>query len=73
MLVAETLAYQSTELGSWAAVFFVGNAVYFPLVEEPGLRKRFGQDYDRYFENVGRWIPRLTPWHQPAEGAVDDA
>ena len=73
MLVAETLAYQSIGLGIWAAVFLVGNSVYFPLVEEPGLRKRFGQDYDRYFENVGRWIPRLTPWHQPAEGAVDDA
>ena len=72
MLLAETLAYHSIGLGIWAAVFFVGNSVYFPLVEEPGLRKRFGPDYDRYFENVGRWIPRLTPWRQPTEGTDRD-
>jgi protein-S-isoprenylcysteine O-methyltransferase Ste14 len=73
MLVAETLAYQSIGLGIWTAVFLVGNSVYFPLVEEPGLRKRFGPDYDRYCENVGRWIPRLTAWPQPTEDGERDA
>jgi protein-S-isoprenylcysteine O-methyltransferase Ste14 len=43
-------------------VVFAVNAVYFPLVEEPGLRRRFGEDYDAYRANVPRWIPRRRPW-----------
>ena len=39
-----------------------GLDVYIPLVEEPGLLKRFGEEYLTYKRNVPRWIPRLTPW-----------
>jgi protein-S-isoprenylcysteine O-methyltransferase Ste14 len=49
----------------WMVLFFVGNAVYFPRMEEPGLRRRFGQDYAVYCENVPRWLPRLRPWTAP--------
>lgn len=67
LLIAEALLLQSGPLGIWAAIFFAGNAIYFPLSEEPGLRKRFGDDYRIYCENVGRWIPRITPWTAPWE------
>jgi len=30
--------------------------------EEPTLHRKFGADYDLYRRNVGRWLPRLTPW-----------
>ena len=66
LLIAESMFFDVSGLLVWTTVFFVGNSVYFPLVEEPGLRKRFGDDYKVYFRNVGRWIPRLTPW-SPAE------
>ncbi len=36
--------------------------VYIPLIEEPGLARRFGDDYRLYKNNVPRWLPRLTPW-----------
>jgi len=62
LLISESLLFDVTGLLIWTTVFFVGNSVYFPLVEEPGLRTRFGDDYEVYFANVGRWIPRLTPW-----------
>lgn len=62
LLISESLLFDVTGLLIWTTVFFVGNSVYFPLVEEPGLRSRFGDDYKVYFANVGRWIPRLTPW-----------
>lgn len=29
------------------------------LYEEPGLRDRFGVDYERYLADVPRWLPRL--------------
>ena len=62
MLAAEALLLQSWPLAGWMAVFFAANAVYFPLVEEKGLERRFGDDYRRYRANVPRWIPRPRPW-----------
>ncbi|MFQ5731879.1 MAG: methyltransferase family protein [Planctomycetaceae bacterium] len=62
MLTAESLFFQSWPLATWAGLFFLGNAVYFPLVEEPGLRRRFGDDYDVYCRHVRRWVPRIRPW-----------
>lgn len=61
-LAGVTLLLGSLAVGAWAAVFFLGNAFYLPLSEEPGLEKRFGEDYRRYRENVPRWLPRRTPW-----------
>ncbi len=62
MLAAEALMLRSWPLAAWMAVFFAANAVYFPLFEEKGLERRFGDDYRRYMANVPRWVPRLTPW-----------
>ncbi|MAE97051.1 MAG: RemK protein [Deltaproteobacteria bacterium] len=61
-LVGEALLFGSASLASWAAIFALGNAIYIPLSEEPGLEKRFGEDYRRYRANVPRWLPRLRPW-----------
>lgn len=41
------------------------NAVYLPLVEEAGLARRFGDDYEIYRTHVPRWLPRLRPWDPP--------
>ena len=29
------------------------------LVEEPGLRRRFGAEYEEYCARVPRWLPRV--------------
>ena len=63
MLLAEAMLLQSWPLALWMGIFFIGNAIYFPLVEEKDLEKRFGDDYRIYKSNVPRWIPRLRPWH----------
>jgi protein-S-isoprenylcysteine O-methyltransferase Ste14 len=42
--------------------FVVANATYIPLFEEPGLLRRFGDEYAEYRRAVPRWIPRRTPW-----------
>ena len=64
MLLAEAMLLQSWPIAIWFVLFFIGNSVYFPLVEERGLEKRFGDDYREYKANVPRWIPRLRAWHQ---------
>ncbi len=65
MLLAEALIFRSWPLAGWMALFFLANAVYFPLFEERGLERRFGEDYRLYKANVPRWLPRLAPWEPP--------
>ena len=62
ILTGEALMLSSWAVGIWAIVFLIINMFYFPLSEEPGLRKRFGKEYEEYCKNVPRYIPRLTPW-----------
>ena len=62
VLGGEVCALRSKALFLWFAAFVVVNAVYIPLVEEPGLLRRFGEDYEAYRTNVPRWLPRLRPW-----------
>jgi len=65
MLLAEALLFQSWPIAAWLVVFFTGNSIYFPLVEEKNLEKRFGDDYKEYKAHVRRWIPRLRGWSSP--------
>lgn len=65
MLAGEALLLGSWPIAAWLLVFFLGNAIYFPQIEEKGLRQRFGAAYDRYALNVPRRLPRLTPWRPP--------
>ena len=68
LLLAEALFFLSWPLAAWMILFFVGNAIYFPFVEEKGLEKRFGDPYLKYKASVPRWIPRLKPWEMPEGG-----
>ena len=65
ILGAEALWFGSGPIAGWMLIFFVANAIYFPLKEGPDLERRFGADYRQYKANVPRWIPRLRPWDMP--------
>jgi protein-S-isoprenylcysteine O-methyltransferase Ste14 len=43
-------------------VLFLAVNVFVMLYEEPVLRSTFGDDYERYKREVGRWVPRRTPY-----------
>jgi protein-S-isoprenylcysteine O-methyltransferase Ste14 len=62
ILLGEAALLGSFPLLAWFGVFFAANAIYMPLVEEPGLERRFGDDYRTYKRNVPRWVPRRKPW-----------
>jgi protein-S-isoprenylcysteine O-methyltransferase Ste14 len=62
VLLGESALFGSFALLAWAAVFLAVNATYFPLVEEPGLQRRFGAEYAEYAAHVPRWLPRPRPW-----------
>ena len=65
MLGAESLLFGSWPVAGWTLVFFLVNTIYLTRVEEPGLERRFGDDYRRYSASVPRWIPRGAPWELP--------
>lgn len=62
ILLGEAIFFGSPWLLGWFCIFVAVNMIVIPLAEEPGLAKRFGDDYRLYKQNVPRWIPRMKPW-----------
>jgi protein-S-isoprenylcysteine O-methyltransferase Ste14 len=62
VLLGESVLTASVPLLRWFLIFAIINAIYIPLLEEPALVRRFGEDYLVYKRNVPRWIPRWKPW-----------
>jgi len=62
ILLAETLLFGSIGILIWAGVLWGLNTLFIMLIEEPGLKHRFGDEYVEYSKNVVRLVPRMTPW-----------
>jgi protein-S-isoprenylcysteine O-methyltransferase Ste14 len=62
ILLGEAAALGRASLVVWLALFVGLNHIYFVLVEEPSLIRRFGDDYRAYKLGVPRWVPRRTPY-----------
>lgn len=69
VLAGEAALFGSVPLAIWFGAFLLANHAFFLLVEEPGLERRFGEEYRAYKRDVPRWIPRRTPWPGPAGNA----
>ena len=57
-IVSEAWLFASPALLAYAAAFFGLAHLYVVRVEEPGLRRRFGEAYRRYCAEVPRWLSR---------------
>lgn len=66
VLFGEALVLESVPHAVWAAAFLLLNSIYIPLLEEPQLEARFGDEYRRYRLHVSRFFPRLRPWNPDA-------
>jgi protein-S-isoprenylcysteine O-methyltransferase Ste14 len=66
VLLGEASLFGSLGILIWATIFFAIVFASFILYEEPDLERRFGERYRDYRANVPRWLPRRTPWRQPA-------
>ena len=63
ILFSEALVFWSLSFFIYTTLFVLLNMAYFPLVEEPGLIKRYGDAYKIYMNNVPRWIPLIKPYN----------
>lgn len=66
--VAAIILGQALLFGDWHVfvyilIFVVVVHGFVVVYEEPTLADSFGAQFERYRENVPRWIPRLTAWH----------
>ena len=57
--IGEAIAYRSWALLGYSAILAAVAHGYVIHVEEPGLRRRFGKDYERFVAGSGRWLPRI--------------
>ena len=62
VLIGEVIILSSLWIFVWFVFFAIGNHFYFLRFEEPGLVERFGDAYEKYRDNVPRWIPSRRPW-----------
>jgi protein-S-isoprenylcysteine O-methyltransferase Ste14 len=63
IVFGELLLTLSRGLLMYWVIWFVAVNVFVMAYEEPTLREQFGDEYERYTRAVGRWLPRLAPYH----------
>ena len=62
ILFGEALFLNSIPILIWSMLFFVINTLYFELVEERKLERKFGDTYVNYKNSVSRWMPSAKPY-----------
>jgi protein-S-isoprenylcysteine O-methyltransferase Ste14 len=58
ILVGEAIFFMCLPVLIEAGAFFVLASLFVTYYEEPSLRRRFGESYEKYLQTVRRWIPR---------------
>jgi protein-S-isoprenylcysteine O-methyltransferase Ste14 len=56
MLIGEAVFFQSGSLWIYLVLFLIIFNLFIVLVEEPRLRRDFGEDYYQYCQKVRRWV-----------------
>jgi len=64
LLLFESIFFTSIPIFIWFITFFVGNIIYFKTIEEKGLIKRFGNDYENYKREVPMLFPKFIPYNK---------
>ena len=57
VLASVSLFFESPALAGYVGLFLIVVYLFIRLYEEPTLRRTFGEEYDAYCREVGRWLP----------------
>jgi protein-S-isoprenylcysteine O-methyltransferase Ste14 len=55
------LLFQSSRVLGYGGIVALFFHLFVVAVEEPSLRRKFGDSYERYCREVRRWVPRVSP------------
>lgn len=58
VLIGEAILFHSLLLVGYALLVGIVVHLFVVYYEEPSLRRRFGESYERYLHTVPRWLPR---------------
>lgn len=61
IFLGEALLFQSLEMLYYLLGWIIVFHLFVVFVEEPFLRHKFGDAYERYCNSVQRWVPRIKP------------
>jgi protein-S-isoprenylcysteine O-methyltransferase Ste14 len=59
VVFGEALLFHVRVLVLYAAFIWLAAHLFVLFYEEPTLHRQFGSEYDEYWRNVPRWLPRL--------------
>jgi protein-S-isoprenylcysteine O-methyltransferase Ste14 len=62
LILGQALLLGRARLVAYAGAVTAATATFVKVYEEPTLAKNFGDEYERYRQNVPGWWPRLRPW-----------
>jgi protein-S-isoprenylcysteine O-methyltransferase Ste14 len=62
IVFGEIFLFKSSTLLLFLLALFLFAHLVVVFVEEPMLKHKFGESYERYCKSVPRWIPRLKPF-----------
>ncbi len=57
LILGEAAFFEAWSLAVYALIAFGVFQLFVVLYEEPTLRRKFGQSYERYCQTVPRWLP----------------
>jgi protein-S-isoprenylcysteine O-methyltransferase Ste14 len=57
VLLGETAFFRSPAMLQYTVAWFIVVNLFVVLYEEPSLKSRFGDSYERYRRSVHRWLP----------------
>ena len=62
VILGQGLLFGSVAVLQYGAAVWLAFHLFVLLYEEPVLRRRYREEYDRFVAEVPRWLPRLRPW-----------
>lgn len=63
VIFGQGLLFGNVGVLEYGVLVWLGFHLFVLLYEEPALRHTFGAEYQDFCANVGRWVPRWSPWH----------
>jgi protein-S-isoprenylcysteine O-methyltransferase Ste14 len=62
VILGQAVLFADGRLLGYGALLWLFFHVWVVMIEEPTLKQTFGAEYESFWTNVPRWIPRLTAW-----------